>query len=51
MRTPITGKDEPSLIRLARASGESAYYDASMGHNVISTSAEDTLILWVTSMT
>lgn len=30
--------------------GDSAYYDASMGHNVISTSDEDALILWVTSM-
>lgn len=29
--------------------GDSAYYDASMGHNVISTSAEDASILWVTS--
>ena len=31
--------------------GDSAYYDASMGHNVVSTSAEDAQILWVTSMT
>lgn len=31
--------------------GDSAYYDASMGHNVISTSAEDATILWVTSIT
>ncbi|MEP5762552.1 MAG: XRE family transcriptional regulator [Litoreibacter sp.] len=31
--------------------GDSAYYDASMGHNIISTSEEDALILWVTSMT
>ncbi|WP_159810465.1 helix-turn-helix domain-containing protein [Litoreibacter roseus] len=30
--------------------GDSAYYDASMGHNVISVSAEDALILWVTSL-
>ncbi|MEM1079534.1 MAG: XRE family transcriptional regulator [Pseudomonadota bacterium] len=30
--------------------GDSAYYDASMGHNVISTSEEDASILWVTSM-
>ncbi|WP_255553576.1 helix-turn-helix domain-containing protein [Maritimibacter sp. DP1N21-5] len=30
--------------------GDSAYYDASMGHNVISTSEEDALILWVTSL-
>ncbi|PVH28785.1 helix-turn-helix domain-containing protein [Pararhodobacter oceanensis] len=31
--------------------GDSAYYDASMGHNVISLSAEDATILWVTSLT
>ncbi|WP_420858890.1 helix-turn-helix domain-containing protein [Marivivens marinus] len=30
--------------------GDSAYYDGSMGHNVISTSAEDATILWVTSL-
>jgi quercetin dioxygenase-like cupin family protein len=30
--------------------GDSAYYDASMGHNVISLSAEDATILWVTSL-
>jgi transcriptional regulator with XRE-family HTH domain len=30
--------------------GDSAYYDASMGHNVISTSAEDATLLWVTSL-
>lgn len=30
--------------------GDSAYYDASMGHNVISLSEEDALILWVTSL-
>jgi mannose-6-phosphate isomerase-like protein (cupin superfamily) len=30
--------------------GDSAYYDASMGHNVVSTSPEDALILWVTSL-
>ncbi|NNK78690.1 MAG: helix-turn-helix transcriptional regulator [Litoreibacter sp.] len=30
--------------------GDSAYYDAAMGHNVISISAEDALILWVTSL-
>ena len=29
--------------------GDSAYYDATMGHNMISTSPEDALILWVTS--
>lgn len=33
------------------ARGDSAYYDAAMGHNVISTSQEDATILWVTSMT
>ena len=31
--------------------GDSAYYDAAMGHNVISLSAEDATILWVTSVT
>ncbi|WP_133488597.1 helix-turn-helix domain-containing protein [Aliiroseovarius marinus] len=31
--------------------GDSAYYDASMGHNVISVSEEDAMILWVTSLT
>lgn len=30
--------------------GDSAYYDASMGHNVISTSDEDATILWVTTL-
>ncbi|PIV73062.1 MAG: transcriptional regulator [Rhodobacteraceae bacterium CG17_big_fil_post_rev_8_21_14_2_50_65_11] len=30
--------------------GDSAYYDATMGHNVISTSPEDATILWVTSL-
>jgi len=30
--------------------GESAYYDAAMGHNVISISQEDATILWVTSL-
>ncbi len=34
-------------VRLA--AGDSAYYDATMGHNMISTSEEDALILWVTS--
>lgn len=29
--------------------GDSAYYDATMGHNMISTSEEDALVLWVTS--
>ena len=33
------------------ARGDSVYYDASMGHNVISTSADDATILWVTSLT
>ena len=31
--------------------GDSAYYDATMGHNVVSTSAEDATLLWVTSLT
>lgn len=30
--------------------GDSAYYDGTMGHNVISLSAEDATILWVTSL-
>ncbi|WP_435258925.1 helix-turn-helix domain-containing protein [Thioclava sp. FR2] len=30
--------------------GDSAYYDASMGHNVVSLSEEDATILWVTSL-
>ena len=30
--------------------GDSAYYDATMGHNVISLSAEDATVLWVTSL-
>ncbi len=30
--------------------GDSAYYDASMGHNMVSTSQEDAVILWVTSL-
>lgn len=30
--------------------GDSAYYDAAMGHCVISTSAEDAVILWVTAV-
>jgi len=30
--------------------GDSAYYDASMGHNVISVSDEDATILWVTTL-
>lgn len=31
--------------------GDSAYYDATMGHNVVSVSNEDAMILWVTSLT
>lgn len=31
--------------------GDSAYYDATMGHNVISLSEEDATLLWVTSLT
>jgi transcriptional regulator with XRE-family HTH domain len=30
--------------------GDSAYYDAAMGHNVISVSEDDATILWVTSL-
>ena len=29
--------------------GDTAYYDANMGHLVISTSKEDALILWITA--
>ncbi|WP_166415585.1 helix-turn-helix domain-containing protein [Cochlodiniinecator piscidefendens] len=35
---------------VAMKRGDTAYYDASMGHNVVSTSPEDALILWVTSL-
>lgn len=31
--------------------GDSAYYDAAMGHNVVSVSDDDATILWVTSLT
>ncbi|MCV2869972.1 XRE family transcriptional regulator [Defluviimonas sp. WL0002] len=30
--------------------GDSAYYDAAMGHNVVSVSPEDATVLWVTSL-
>ena len=30
--------------------GDSAYYDASMGHNVVSVSDDDATLLWVTSL-
>jgi len=30
--------------------GDSAYYDATMGHNVVSLSEEDATVLWVTSL-
>lgn len=30
--------------------GDSAYYDAAMGHNLVSVSQEDATVLWVTSM-
>ena len=30
--------------------GDSAYYDASMGHNILSVSEDDATILWVTSL-
>ncbi|MEP2642771.1 XRE family transcriptional regulator [Roseobacter sp.] len=30
--------------------GDSAYYDGAMGHNVVSQSAEDATVLWVTSL-
>ena len=35
-------------IELSR--GDSAYYDASMGHNAVTLSAENATILWVTSL-
>lgn len=31
-------------------SGDSAYYDAAMGHNVVSVGQQDAVILWVTSL-
>ncbi|MDP5252939.1 MULTISPECIES: helix-turn-helix domain-containing protein [unclassified Vibrio] len=34
---------------LSLCEGDSVYYDANMGHMLISTSQEDALILWVTS--
>lgn len=37
---------EPAEMRR----GDSAYYDATMGHNVVSLSDEDATILWVTSL-
>ena len=36
------------LVEMRR--GDSAYYDATMGHNVVSLSDEDASILWVTSL-
>ncbi|QDL92937.1 helix-turn-helix transcriptional regulator [Paroceanicella profunda] len=30
--------------------GDSAYYDASMGHNLVSVSAQDAEVLWVTTL-
>lgn len=38
---------EPQELRR----GDSAYYDASMGHNLVSVSPEDATVLWVTSLT
>lgn len=35
-------------IKLKR--GDSAYYDAAMGHNVITVSQEDAVILWITTL-
>jgi hypothetical protein len=37
---------EPMTMR----HGDSAYYDASMGHNVVSCSEDDAIILWVTTL-
>ncbi|MEO0343405.1 MAG: XRE family transcriptional regulator [Pseudomonadota bacterium] len=42
----ITEFYEPVELRR----GDSAYYDAAMGHNVLSLSDEDAIILWVTSL-
>ncbi len=36
------------MIEMRR--GDSAYYDATMGHNLISVSREDAEVLWVTSL-
>jgi uncharacterized cupin superfamily protein len=35
---------------VALGRGDSAYYDGTMGHNVVSTSADDATLLWVTSL-
>jgi transcriptional regulator with XRE-family HTH domain len=35
---------------VAMETGDSAYYDASMGHCVVSASAEDAMVLWVTTV-
>lgn len=37
---------EPAELRR----GDSAYYDATMGHNLISVSEEDATVLWVTTL-
>ncbi|KNG93142.1 helix-turn-helix domain-containing protein [Pseudaestuariivita atlantica] len=37
---------EPAELRR----GDSAYYDAAMGHNVVSVSEDDATVLWVTSL-
>ncbi len=37
---------EPVIL----AKGDSAYYDATMGHNMVSTSIDDAVVLWVTSL-
>ena len=42
----ITEFYEPVELRR----GDSAYYDATMGHNVVSVSEEDATILWVTAL-
>jgi len=47
-KAQVNGRMDVTRSEMKR--GDSAYYDASMGHNVVSTSAEDALILWVTSM-
>ena len=39
-----------SGAQIMHKQGDNAYYDASMGHNVLSVSDDDATILWVTSL-
>ena len=43
-------KTDAEIDAFIRRRGDSAYYDASMGHNVLSVSDDDATILWVTSL-